>query len=69
MKLSRLYQPRHPAFWCMLVLNGLSAGLAWVLHNRSLNTAGVVLVAVFAIGNGLLGMWMAWRLVRGKAPR
>jgi hypothetical protein len=64
MKLSRLFQPRNPLFWTMVVLNALSTLLIWVVHNRGLSTLGMVLVAVFAIGNALLGTWIAWRLVR-----
>jgi hypothetical protein len=64
MKLSRLFQPRNPLFWIMVVLNALSTLLIWVVHNRGLSTLGMVLVAVFAIGNALLGTWIAWRLVR-----
>jgi hypothetical protein len=64
MKVSRLYQPRNPLFWLMLVLNGLSPLLAWVVHNRPLNTAATLVVTCFAIGNAVLGMWFAWRLLR-----
>lgn len=64
MNLSRLYQPRNPLFWLMLVLNGLSPLLAWVVHNRPLNTAATLVVTCFAIGNAVLGMWLAWRLLR-----
>jgi uncharacterized membrane protein len=63
-RLSRLYQPRNPLFWLMLVLNGLSPLLAWVVHNRPLNTAATLVVTCFAIGNAVLGMWFAWRLLR-----
>jgi hypothetical protein len=64
MNLSRLYQPRNPLFWLMLVLNGLSPLLAWVVQNRPLNTAATLVVTCFAIGNAVLGMWLAWRLLR-----
>jgi hypothetical protein len=67
MKLSRLYQPRNPLFWLMLVLNGLSPLLAWVVNNRPLNMAATLLVTCFAIGNALLGMWLAWRLMQDEA--
>ena len=36
MKLARLWQPRNPAFWMMLVLNLLSSLLAWVLRSYTL---------------------------------
>jgi hypothetical protein len=67
MKLSRLFQPRNPLFWTMLALHALSAMLMWIVHNRPLNTLGSLLVAGFAIGNALLGTWLAWRLVRADA--
>jgi hypothetical protein len=63
MKFSRLFQPRNPLFWIMLVLNGLSTALAWVAHNRPLNAWGALLVSGFAIGNAVIGLWLAWRLV------
>jgi 4-hydroxybenzoate polyprenyltransferase len=68
MKLSRLFQPRHPAFWLMLALNGLSSALVWLVHNRQLNTPAMLVIGVFAIGNALLGMWLAWRLMRDEPP-
>lgn len=64
MKLSRLIQPRNPLFWLMLVFNLLSSLFAWVLRSYPLNTAGLVLVASLALANAILGMWLAWRLVR-----
>lgn len=67
MKLSRLFQPRNPLFWIMLVLNGLSMALGWLVQNRPLNVAGMLIVGVFAIGNAVLGMWLAWRLMREPA--
>ena len=64
MKLSRLYQPRNPLFWTMLALNLLSLVLAWLTRSYSLTITGSILVTAFAIGNGLLGTYLAWRLVR-----
>jgi hypothetical protein len=64
MKLSRLFQPRNPIFWIMLALNGLSTALAWLVHNRPLNTFGLLLVGGFALINAVLGTWFAWRLVK-----
>jgi hypothetical protein len=64
MKLSRLFQPRNPLFWMMLTLNVLSAALTWIVHHRPLSTFGALVVASFAIGNAVLGTWLAWRLVR-----
>lgn len=67
MKLSRLFQPRNPLFWIMLVLNALSPALAWVVHNRPLNRWGLLLVSSLALGNALMGVWLAWRLMRDEA--
>jgi hypothetical protein len=64
MKLLRLYQPRNPLFWIMLALNVLSYALAWIVHNRALNTLGMLLVGGFALVNAVLGMWLMWRLVK-----
>jgi len=64
LKLSRLFQPRHPLFWIMLALNGLSMALAWLVQNRPLNTFGMVLIGGFALINAVLGTWFAWRLVK-----
>ena len=66
MKLGRLFQPRNPLFWIMLSLNALSMALAWLVQNRPLNTLGVLLVGGFALGNAVLGTWLAWRLVKGE---
>ena len=64
MKLLRIYQPRNPLFWLMLVLNVLSYALAWVVQNRALNTLGMLLVGGFALVNAVLGMWLLWRLAQ-----
>jgi hypothetical protein len=63
MKAARLYQPRNPIFWLMLVLNVLSLVLGWIARTYSLDALGTVLVTAFAIGNALLGTYFAWRLV------
>ena len=64
MQLSRIYQPRNPLFWIMLALNLLSLVLAWLTRTYSLTALGSILVTAFAIGNALLGTYLAWRLVR-----
>ena len=64
MKLSRLFQPRNPLFWLMLTLNGLSAALAWITHNRSLTGWGMAIVLGFTLANAVLGAYLAWRLVK-----
>lgn len=69
MKLLRIYQPRNPLFWLMLVLNVLSYALAWIVQNRALNTLGMLFVGGFALVNALLGMWLLWRLMQTAPVR
>ena len=64
MKFSRLYQPRNPVFWIMLALNLLSLVLGWITRSYALTTMGSLLVTTFAVGNALLGTYLAWRLIR-----
>lgn len=64
MRLQRLFQPRNPVFWLMMALNALSLALGWVVQTYALNALGVAVVVVFGLGNALLGMWLAWQLVR-----
>lgn len=47
----------------MLALNLLSSVLAWVAQTQPLSELGQVLVLVFAVGNGVLGLRLAWQLV------
>ncbi len=60
----RLIQPRKPAFWLMLALNALSTALIWIVQNRTLVPVAALLVAVFAIGNAVLGLRFAWQLLQ-----
>lgn len=70
MKLSRLFQPNDRRFWMMIVLNLLSAVLAWVLRTYQLVPLASLVVGLFALGNAVLGMFIAWDLVRDRdAPR
>mgnify|MGYP000258602587 CR=1 FL=1 len=68
MKLSRLFQPRNPLFWLMLILNALSSVLSWMLHTREYPTPVLLLLAGFALGNAVLGLWIAVRLMRDPPP-
>ncbi len=63
MKIHRLYQPRNPLFWIMVALNALSAILGWITHTYALNVLASLIVMGFALGNALLGAYLAWRLV------
>ena len=68
MKLARLWQPRNPAFWLMIVLNLLSTLLAWVVRSYTLGAPAAILIAVFAIGNGVIGLRLMWLLLRDPTP-
>lgn len=48
----------------MLVLNLFSVVLSWITRSYSLDVLGTLLVTAFAVGNGVLGAYLAWRLVR-----
>ena len=47
----------------MVALNLLSAGLGWITHTHVLGVVLSLLITFFAVGNAVLGAWMAWRLV------
>ena len=66
MKLSRLYRPQARRFWLMIVLNLLYAVLAWFLRSWPLVPLATVVVALFALGNAALGMFIAWDLLRDE---
>lgn len=66
MKLSRLFQPRNPLFWLMLMLNVLSAALAWIVQYRPLNVWASLVVGIFAVSNAVIGSWLIWRLLRDE---
>lgn len=63
-RFARLWQPRHPAFWLMLILNALSTLLAWVVRSVDLSPAAAVAVLVFAVGNGVFGLALLAHLLR-----
>ncbi len=67
-KWARLFQPRHPLFWMIMALNGLSAVLSWIVQSKPLNNLGLGLVLLFLIGNAVVSMWLGWRLLR-EEPR
>lgn len=68
MKLARLWQPRNPAFWLMIVLNLLSTLLAWIARSYELAPAAALLVAGFAVANALIGLRLMWVLMRENPP-
>jgi hypothetical protein len=66
MKLSRLYQPRNPLFWLMVMLNLLSTALAWIGRSYDLAPLAATLVAAMAAGNAALGIYLTFRLIRDE---
>ena len=64
MNLSRLWQPRNPAFWLMIAVNLLSTVLAWIVRSYPLGLPASLLVVAFAIGNVVIGLRLMWLLVR-----
>jgi hypothetical protein len=69
MKLSRLYRPRDPRFWLMIVLNLLSSVLAWILRSYELLPPVAVVVAGFALANAFIGIRLALALMRDEDPQ
>lgn len=67
MRITRLFQPRNPKFWLLLALNGLSAVLTWLLHTVPLAWPVAVVLALFALGNALLGLVLLKALL--QTPR
>ncbi|MDP1734782.1 MAG: hypothetical protein Q8L44_10525 [Sulfuritalea sp.] len=66
MKLGRLYQPRNPAFWLMVVFNALSTLLAWVARTYELAPAASLVLAGVAIANALIGLRLMLLLMRDR---
>ena len=64
MKISRLFQPRNPLFWMLVVLNLLSMVLSYLAQNYTLSTLGTTIVFVFAVLNAIVSAGLAWRLVK-----
>lgn len=64
MLIQRLFQPRQPAFWFMVVLNALTLALLWVAKTPALSFMASLVIAGVALGNAALGAFFAWRLVR-----
>lgn len=63
MKLQRLIQPRNPLFWLFVLINALSSLLGWIANTYALPGWVAAALVVFALGNAVLGMRIAWRLV------
>lgn len=64
MKLSRLYQPRNPRFWLLMVLNLLSTGISHILRSQDLPISITLALAAFALANFAIGIRVALQLMR-----
>ena len=69
MKLSRLFQPRNPQFWLLVILNVLSAAISYILRAHELPLAVSLILAGFALANMVIGLRIAWRLVSDPPER
>lgn len=63
-KLSRLYQPRNPQFWLLVVLNLLSTGTSYILRSQELPALMTLVLATFALVNFVIGIRVALQLMR-----
>lgn len=67
LKLSRLFQPRNPQFWLLVVLNALSTAIMHILRTyEDIPVAITLLLAGFVITNALWGVRIALRLMADK---
>ena len=64
MKLSKLFQPRDPVFWLMVVFNLLSSVFAWSMRIEGIAPGLVFLFGLLALLNMIFGLLLAWRLLR-----
>jgi hypothetical protein len=63
-KFSRLYQPRNPKFWLLVILNLLSTGITHILRSQELPLVIALVLAAFALANCLIGIRIALQLLR-----
>lgn len=63
-RFARLIQPRNPLFWLLILLNGLSAVISYLLQTQKFPLPIVLVLAGFAVGNMLYGLRIALRLMR-----
>lgn len=66
MKLSRLYQPRNPQFWLLVVLNLLSTVISYILRSQDLPMLITLVLAAFALANFVIGIRIALQLMRDR---
>jgi uncharacterized membrane protein AbrB (regulator of aidB expression) len=66
-QLARLYQPRNPQFWLLIVLNVLSSAIAFILRTYQLPISITLVLAGFAVANAVIGIRIAWQLISSPA--
>ena len=66
--LRRLWQPRLPLFWLVVVLNLMSSAMTSALYVLQPTGAMRLLLTLFALLNTLAGWWLLARLWRETAP-
>lgn len=62
-RFSRLFQPRNPQFWLLIVLNALSSAISFILRTYELPAVVTLVLAGFAVANVVVGLRIAWRLM------
>jgi hypothetical protein len=62
MKISNLWQPKHPLFLLSIALNVLSAMFAVLLQTLPLSGLMRGVITLIMLMNAALGLWFAWRL-------
>lgn len=60
----RLWQPRRPLFWLVIVFNALASTMAWTLHLTQASGVLQALLVAGALVNSVLGWWLLARLWR-----
>ena len=64
MKISKIYQPRNPQFWLLILLNVLSTAISYILRTHDLAPAVTFALAFFALANLILGIRIALQLMK-----
>ncbi len=67
MRIGRLFQFRNPLFWIFVILNGLSTVISYLLRTQEFPLPIVLALAGFALGNMIIGIRIAMRLMREPA--
>jgi hypothetical protein len=66
--LQRLWQPRNPLFWLVVVFNLMSSAMAWGLHLARPEGVLLLMLTVLALANTGMGWWLLWRLWKQAPP-